>query len=100
MKAAKQRLDDRDEWRQQKSTEFRVKYVDRPPPKYVPEKVETRAAEAKQRKMTAREEFMNELATKREEKAKRQEEKKAEGQARQAKAEAKSKKHWRTGGKN
>jgi hypothetical protein len=62
--------------------------------------VETRAAEAKQKKMSARDEFMNELATKREEKAKRQEEKKAEGQARQAKAEAKSKKHGYSGRKS
>jgi hypothetical protein len=33
MRTAKQSLDDRDEWRQQKSTEFRSKYVDRPPPR-------------------------------------------------------------------
>jgi hypothetical protein len=63
-------------------------YVERPPPKFVPEKVDTRM------------ESLKDLAAKREENAKRQEEKKAEGKPRQANAEAKSKKTWYSGGKN
>jgi DUF438 domain-containing protein len=100
LKTAQQRLEDRDEWRQQKSTEFRAKYVDRPPPRYVPEKVVTRTEEAKSKKAQAKEEFLSELAANREAKTKRQEEKKSEGAARQAKAEAKSKKHGYTGRKS
>jgi hypothetical protein len=53
LKASKQRLDDRDEWRQQKSAEFREKFVERPPPKFVPAKVETRVEEARQKKLSA-----------------------------------------------
>jgi hypothetical protein len=93
LKSAKQRLDDRDEWRQKK-----MKYVERRPPKYVPEKVETRAAEAEQKKLSARERFVRELAEKREEKAKRQEKKNGEGKARQAIAEGRSKKKGSRGG--
>jgi chromatin assembly factor 1 subunit A len=100
LKAAKQRLDDQDEWRQQKSAEFGEKYVERPPPKFVLEKVETSVEEARQKKLSAQEEFLKDMAAKREEKAKRQEEKKAEGKARQAKTEAKSKKTWYTWRKN
>jgi hypothetical protein len=98
LKSAKQRLDDRDEWRQKKSEDLRAKYVESPPPKYVSEKEETRAADAEQKKLSAREEFVRELAKKREEKAKRQEEKKAEGKARQGKAEGGSKKKGSRGG--
>jgi hypothetical protein len=98
IKAEQQKLEDRDEWRRQKDIDFRAKHVDRPPPKYVPEKVATRTEEAKSKKAQAKEEFLRDLAESREAKAKRQEEKKSEGAARQAKAEEKSKK--RKGHKN
>jgi hypothetical protein len=92
IKAEQQNLEDRDERRRQKDIEFKARYVDRPPPKYVPEQVVTRTEETKSKKAQAKEEFLRNLAESRETKAKRQEEKKSEGASRQAKAEEKSKK--------
>jgi hypothetical protein len=91
LKGAKQRLDDRDEWRQKKDEKFREMYVEPPPEKFVPRDEKERAVAAKKKKAEDLEAFKRELEEKRVAKAQRQEEKKAEGKARQAKAEQRTK---------
>jgi hypothetical protein len=93
---AKQRLDDRDEWRRKKDEKFRKEHVEPPPERFVPRAVEERAAATKRTKAEEAEAFRRQLEEQRAAKAKRQEDKKAEGQARQAKAEKRTgkKKGW------
>jgi hypothetical protein len=94
-KGAKQRCDDRDEWRREKDERFRAAHVDPPKEKFVTEAVRDRKADAASKKAEAQAEFMKQLHAQREEKAKRQKEKAEEGKARQAKVEARTrKKGW------
>jgi hypothetical protein len=92
LKGAKQRCDDRDDWRREKDARFRAAHVDPPEEKFETEAVRGRKAEAMGKKAEAQAEFLAKLQAQREEKAKRQTEKEAEGKARQAKAEARTRK--------
>jgi hypothetical protein len=92
-KGAKQRLDDRDEWKREKDEKFRAAFVDPPKERYETEAVRSRKAEAKDKKVETQAEFMRQLQAQREAKAQRQKEKAEEGKARQAKAEAWTKKN-------
>jgi hypothetical protein len=95
LKGAKQRCDDRDEWRREKDERFRAAHVDPPKEKFETEAVRDRKAGAAGKKAEAQVEFVAKLQAQREEKAKRQAEKAAEGKARQSKAEARTRtKGW------
>jgi hypothetical protein len=98
LRAAKQRCDDRDDWRREKDEKFRTAHANPPEEKFVPEAVRDRKVEAKEKKSAAQAEFLAKLQAQREEKAKRQAEKEAEGRARQSKAEARTRKKGSRGG--
>jgi hypothetical protein len=92
LKGAKQRCDDRDEWRREKDAKFRAEHVDPPKEKFVPEPVRDRRAETARKKAEVQAEFAKQLQAQRAEKAKRQQAKAEEGKARQAKAEKRTQK--------
>jgi hypothetical protein len=58
LKGAKQRLDDRDEWKREKDEKFRAAFVDPPKEKFVTEAERTRKAGVKDKKAEAQTEFM------------------------------------------
>jgi hypothetical protein len=92
LRAAKQRLDDRDDARREKDQRFRAAYVDPPKERYESESVRTGKSEAKEVKEANQAEFLRQLQEQREAKAQRQKDKQAEGNARQAKAEKRTQK--------
>jgi colicin import membrane protein len=92
MRAAKQRLDDRDDARREKDQKFRAAYVDPPKERHESESTRKRKSEAQEAKEAKRSESMRQLQAQRDAKAQRQKEKEAEGKARQAKAEKRTQK--------
>jgi hypothetical protein len=91
---AKNRLDDRDEWRENKDEAIGEKCVtpSPPPPRHIQESERTRTEPRAQTKKEELESFKNALDEKRTAKAQRAEVKKEEGRARQAKAEQRTEK--------